>query len=317
MASCSAYSISPWPASETTVRYYYEHAYRTISHPSIMVYLAAIQHGHLERPFGAWTQGPPHRQTTAGIPARLRLAFFVYTGLLNCAMPCRTGPARLCKGTFQFVFTLTLQTVPCPVLCLQCWPTFLSQCNCSITAALLADLKIALNHSSTINTSDKLAMWAALTLGFYGFLLAGEFTTNHNSNYQPSSCRYLLLKDMVLKAGHYSVTIKGSKTDQERRSARILVGTTGTSTCPVQAMWAFLRSAKHPRSTPPLYPVFWTVPYTHQAHDPPTLTVRGHRPHTQAGWPLQQPQPKDWCGNRSSSRGAAHLVDPEGWTLAK
>ena len=128
---------------------------------------------------------------------------------------------------------------------------------------------------------------------------------------------YLLLKDTVLKAGHCSVTIKGSKTDQERRSARILVGTTGTSTCPVQAMWAFLRSAKHPRSTPPLYPVFWTVPYTHQAHNPPTLTARGHQPHTQAGWPLQQPQPEDWCGNRSSSRGAAHLADPEGWTLAK
>ena len=49
---------------------------------------------------------------------------------------------------------------------------------------------------------------------------------------------------------HYSVIIKGSKTDQDRRSAKILVGATGTNTCPVRAMRAFLRAATHPRSTP-------------------------------------------------------------------
>ena len=65
--------------------------------------------------------------------ARLRPAFFVYTGLLNRAVPyrastpvqsvpCRAVPSR--HGTFQFVFTLTLQTVPCGAVPWSAGPLF-------------------------------------------------------------------------------------------------------------------------------------------------------------------------------------------------
>ena len=117
-----------------------------------------------------------------------------------------------------------------------------------LTSALLADLRLALENSRSISTHDKLPLWAALTLGLYGFLRAGEFTTINSSSYQTG--RHFLVRDVRLEEGQYSVTIKRSKTDQERRSAKILVGATGTETCPVRAMCAFLKSAKHPRSTP-------------------------------------------------------------------
>ena len=48
MAFCSLYDIPPWPASETTLRYYCVHAYRSLSQPTILVYLAAIRHYHIE-----------------------------------------------------------------------------------------------------------------------------------------------------------------------------------------------------------------------------------------------------------------------------
>ena len=48
---CNLYGIEPLPASETTLRYFCIHAYRTIAHRSIKVYLAAIRHYHLENGF--------------------------------------------------------------------------------------------------------------------------------------------------------------------------------------------------------------------------------------------------------------------------
>ena len=45
---CRLYDITPAPATETTLRYYCVHAYRSISHASILVYLAAIRYQHLQ-----------------------------------------------------------------------------------------------------------------------------------------------------------------------------------------------------------------------------------------------------------------------------
>ncbi|CAI8007565.1 hypothetical protein GBAR_LOCUS31769, partial [Geodia barretti] len=45
---CRLYDLSPWPASELTLRYFCTHAYKTLSHATILVYLAAIRHHHLQ-----------------------------------------------------------------------------------------------------------------------------------------------------------------------------------------------------------------------------------------------------------------------------
>ena len=46
---CSLYDIQPWPASEST---YCAHASRPLSHPTLLVYLAAIRYHHLEQGLG-------------------------------------------------------------------------------------------------------------------------------------------------------------------------------------------------------------------------------------------------------------------------
>ena len=92
-------------------------------------------------------------------------------------------------------------------------------------------------------------MWAALTLGFYGFLHAGGiYHIPHPplSTKQAPSPQGCDPYSRPLLSDHQRV-----KDDQDRRSAtKILVGATGTNTCPVRAMQTFLRAATHPRSTP-------------------------------------------------------------------
>ena len=46
---CSIYDITPLPASETTLCYFCAYASRSLSHPSILLYLAAVRYHHLEQ----------------------------------------------------------------------------------------------------------------------------------------------------------------------------------------------------------------------------------------------------------------------------
>ena len=48
---CSRYTLHPWPASETTLHYFCVHAYRTITHQSIRVYLSGLRQYHIEHGF--------------------------------------------------------------------------------------------------------------------------------------------------------------------------------------------------------------------------------------------------------------------------
>ena len=45
---CKLYSISPWLASDTTLRWYCVHVYCSLPHSTILVYLAAVRHYHIE-----------------------------------------------------------------------------------------------------------------------------------------------------------------------------------------------------------------------------------------------------------------------------
>ena len=199
-AFCSLYNIPPWPASETTLRYYCVHAYRTISHATILVYLAAIRHYHLE-----------HGYCDPLLDSHLL--------------------AYLCKGIRRHQGDQRRVRLP-------------------LTPALLADIRQALNQSGSVHTRDKPALWAAITLGFYGFLRGGEFTTCHSHTYSPT--HHLLRRDIKIASDHthYTVVIKSSKTDPYRCTTKITVAATNTNTCPVQAMRSFLRRTCHSYSQP-------------------------------------------------------------------
>ena len=116
-----------------------------------------------------------------------------------------------------------------------------------LSAAKLAELQQHLGHLH-LPSVDKIAVWAALSLGFHAFLRVSEFTSPTSTQYSPT--RHLLRRDLHLHRGYLSVTIKASKSDRFRATCTLPVAATGTSTCPVKAMRRFLAHAHHRPSQP-------------------------------------------------------------------
>ena len=110
-----------------------------------------------------------------------------------------------------------------------------------ITIPLLHSIKRQLSNSS-LTAQDKLLYWAAFTLAFYGFLRASEYSYPTKRKYRNSS--HLLLNDVTINKHSISVHLKRSKTDRFGKSATVLIGATGSSTCPVRAMQKFLVSRR-------------------------------------------------------------------------
>ena len=103
------------------------------------------------------------------------------------------------------------------------------------------------------SNQDVAMLWAACTLGFFGFLRCGEFTCLSGQAYD-QSC-HLSLEDVAIDSPSnpsvMRVRLKQSKTDPFRQGVDIFLGTTKTSLCPVMAMLAYL--ALRGRSAGPLF----------------------------------------------------------------
>ena len=87
---------------------------------------------------------------------------------------------------------------------------------------------------------DKVMLWAAFCLGFFGFLRSGEFTSSpHDSN----ECS-LQVGDVSVDSRQdpqtLTVLLRRSKTDQFGKGNRIYLGRTGNNLCPVAAMLGYL-----------------------------------------------------------------------------
>ncbi len=105
------------------------------------------------------------------------------------------------------------------------------------------------------------------------------------------------VQELLTPLPEHSIHLKRSKTDCFRKSATVLIGATGSSTCPVRAMQKFLEA----RQCQPPGPLFrlsnGDLPHTeqhlHNDQGPPPRS--GHRSRT-----LQQPQlPHQSCHCRS------------------
>lgn len=118
-----------------------------------------------------------------------------------------------------------------------------------ITISILHTLHCQLERSDT-PSQDKLLYWAAFTLAFFCFLRASEYTSPSHHYYNPA--KHLSLTDVSLKSQSLQICIKRSKTDKFGRTAKILVGSTGSSICPVRAMKKYL----HNRTARPPGPLF-------------------------------------------------------------
>ena len=101
-------------------------------------------------------------------------------------------------------------------------------------------------------TFDRVMLWAAFCLGFFGFMRAGEFTCPSLQAFTPNM---LAVRDIQVDShsapSHLSVLLRESKTDQFGAGMTIHLGATGDKLCPVVAMLGYL--AIRPPSPGPLF----------------------------------------------------------------
>ncbi len=109
-----------------------------------------------------------------------------------------------------------------------------------ITPEILHKIRRAWNADPT--ETDKVMLWAASTLCFFGFFRAGEITAPSPKETDLADC--LTCSDLAVdnKANPtiLRVHLKQSKTDPFRRGIDVFVGKTGNLLCPVTAMMAYL-----------------------------------------------------------------------------
>ena len=92
--------------------------------------------------------------------------------------------------------------------------------------------------------ADTKMLWAAVCVGFFAFLRAGEMTVPSEGGYDPEV--HLNMGDVAVDDPReptlIQLRIKQSKTDPFRLGVKVVVGRTGTSLCPVAALLDYLRS---------------------------------------------------------------------------
>ena len=102
------------------------------------------------------------------------------------------------------------------------------------------DLLKVIQQSLDLKSQSHIMLWAACCLGFFGFLRAGEFTTN--SSFDPSI--HLTLSDVqansLVDPTCFRVHIKCPKTDPFRVGCDIYVARGNSLICPVVAFANFL-----------------------------------------------------------------------------
>ena len=108
-----------------------------------------------------------------------------------------------------------------------------------VTMALLRQVKAELAGAADILPSDKLLLWSAFTLAFYGFLHSSEFTSPSTTQFNPSV--HLCCNDVsVTSDGCISLHLKSSKTDPYHQGCILLIAPSHCSVCAVRALRKYL-----------------------------------------------------------------------------
>ncbi|KAL9964522.1 hypothetical protein ACROYT_G028176 [Oculina patagonica] len=126
-----------------------------------------------------------------------------------------------------------------------------SRCRLPITMSVMRQLKGALSADPQFASQDKLMLWSAFTLAFFGFLRSSEFTSPSSTYF--NSLVHLSHSDISFTSdGSLTMQLKSSKTDPFRKGCSIKLAPSGRSVCAVRAMHRYL--AHQPsRSATPLY----------------------------------------------------------------
>ena len=106
---------------------------------------------------------------------------------------------------------------------------------------------------SRLPRQDRLAAWAAVTLGFFGALRGSEYLAPSASSF--NSRRSCLRRHVTIRPDMLELRIPASKTDQVFQGAVVTLPRLDGPACPVRAMKRYLASTTHlPRSSAPLRP---------------------------------------------------------------
>ena len=117
--------------------------------------------------------------------------------------------------------------------------------------SVMRQLKGALADDPHIASKDKLMLWSAFTLAFFGFLRSSEFTSPSSTHFNPQV--HLARSDISFTSnGSLLLQLKASKTDPFRMGCSITLSPSGRSVC---AVWAMHRYLAHqlPGNSTPLY----------------------------------------------------------------
>jgi hypothetical protein len=118
-----------------------------------------------------------------------------------------------------------------------------------ITIELLERLK-----NLAYSTYDTYMIWAAMNLGYFGLLRAGEYCTTE-STFKVE--RDLCLGDILCEKDSLVVLIKHSKTDKNSNGIKICIGCSGRSVCAVCTMIHYnLKNRKTMFGSNPHIPLF-------------------------------------------------------------
>ena len=131
-----------------------------------------------------------------------------------------------------------------------------------ITMVLLRRIKTELARAPDITPQDKLMLWSAFTLAFYGFLRSSEFTSPSSTRFNPLV--HLSRSDISFSSdGYLHLQLKASKTDPYRQGCSLLLAPSGRSVCAIRALRKYLVMSSSSRVAP-LY-VFYSGLYLTRA----------------------------------------------------
>ena len=120
-----------------------------------------------------------------------------------------------------------------------------------ITMSVMRQLKGALADDPHIASKDKLMLWSAFTLAFFGFLRSSEFTSPSSTHFNPQV--HLARSDISFTSNRsLLLQLKASKTDPYRMGCSITLSPSGRSVCAVRAMHRYL-AHQLPGNSTPLY----------------------------------------------------------------
>ncbi len=110
---------------------------------------------------------------------------------------------------------------------------------------ILRKLKVVWQNGS--HNPDRIMLWVAVCLGFFGFLRAGEMTVPCEKSFDPEA--HLTREDIAVddprRPEVIRVVIKQSKTDPFRKGISLYIGRTCTDLCPVAALLGYLVERGH------------------------------------------------------------------------